>query len=117
MRRNRVVGDGIAYGNAELRWKFVRFDFINNHFYLGLNAFTDFGKVTKSVDVHNQVSPVSPISQPDYFNWGAEKMHYTYGAGLRIAMNENFVIAIDYGLAADKQDGTSGFYMGLNYLF
>jgi len=32
-------------------------------------------------------------------------------------MNENFVIAMDYGMAADKQDGKSGFYMGLNYLF
>ena len=117
MRRNRVVGDGIVYGNAELRWKFVRFDFINNHFYLGLNAFTDCGKVTKKVDVESQIAPFSSIPQPDYFNWGAEKMHYTYGAGLRIAMNENFIIAIDYGLAADKQDGTSGFYMGLNYLF
>ena len=117
VRRNRVVGDGIVYGNAEMRWKFVRFDWINNHFYLGLNAFTDFGKVTKKVDVESQIAPISSIPQADYFNWGAEKMHYSYGAGLRIAMNENFIIAMDYGLAADKQDGTSGFYMGLNYLF
>jgi outer membrane protein assembly factor BamA len=117
VRRNRVVGDGVVYGNAELRWKFVRFDLINNHFYLGLNAFTDFGKVTKKVELENQIAPVSSIPQPDYFNWGAEKMHYSYGAGLRAAMNENFIIAVDYGLAADKQDGTSGFYMGLNYLF
>lgn len=117
VRRNRVVGDGIVYGNTELRWKFVRFDWINNHFYLGLNAFTDFGKVTQKVEVESQIAPVSSIPQPDYFNWGAEKMHYSYGAGLRIAMNENFIIALDYGLAADKQDGTSGFYMGLNYLF
>lgn len=117
VRRNRVVGDGVVYGNAELRWKFVRFDWINNHFYLGLNAFTDFGKVSKKVDVESQIAPISSIPQPDYFNWGAEKMHYSYGAGLRIAMNENFIIAVDYGIAADKQDGTSGFYMGLNYLF
>ncbi|HEY3369820.1 MAG TPA: BamA/TamA family outer membrane protein [Prolixibacteraceae bacterium] len=117
IRRNRVAGDGVVYGNAELRWKFVHFDWINNHFYLGLSAFTDFGKVTKMVDVKSMVAPVSSIPQPDYFNWDAEKMHYSYGGGLHIAMNENFIIAIDYGLAADKQDGTSGFYMGLNYLF
>lgn len=117
VRRNRVVGDGIVYGNAELRWKFVRFNWINNHFYLGLNAFTDFGKITKKVDVESIIAPISSIPQPDYFSWGAEEMHYSYGAGLRIVMNENFIIAIDYGLTADKQDGTSGFYMGLNYLF
>lgn len=117
MRRNRVGGDGVVYGNAELRWKFVRFDWINNHFYLGLSAFTDFGKVTKKVDVERIVAPMGSIPQPDFFNWGAEKMHYTYGGGLHIAMNENFIIAIDYGLAADVQDGSSGFYMGLDYLF
>jgi hypothetical protein len=37
--RNRVVGNGIAYANAELRWKMVRFRFINQNFYLGTNYF------------------------------------------------------------------------------
>jgi len=45
--RNRVIGDGVFYGNIEARWKFVRFNFIKNNFYLGLNGFTDFGRVTK----------------------------------------------------------------------
>jgi hypothetical protein len=40
-----------------------------------------------------------------------------YGLGLRIAMNQNFIIAFDYGLAADKRDGSGGLYIGLNYLF
>lgn len=117
IRRYRIVGEDMAYGNVELRWKFARFDIGNNHFYLGANAFTDFGKVTKKVDVENVVAPVSSIPQPDYFRWGADKLHSSYGAGLRIAMNENFVIAADYGIAANSQDGESGFYMGLNYLF
>ena len=115
--RNRVQGDGVFLGNAELRWKFVRFNWIKNNFYLGLNAFTDFGRVTKRIDVKSKVISLSSIPQPSYFNWGAEKMHVSYGGGLRIVMNENFVIAADYGLASDKQDGSSGFYMGLNYLF
>jgi hypothetical protein len=112
--RNRVVGDGVFYGNIEARWKFVRFNFIKNNFYLGLNGFTDFGRVTKKITVN----PNSLMgSQIDYLKTDAEKMHYSYGAGLIIAMNENFVIAMDYGMAANKQDGKSGFYMGLNYLF
>ena len=104
-------------GNAELRWKFVRFSWIKNNFYLGLNAFTDFGRVTKMVDVKSKVISMSSVPQPIYFNWDAERMHVSYGGGLRIVMNENFVIAADYGMAANKQDGSSGFYMGLNYLF
>jgi hypothetical protein len=115
VRRNRIVGDGFFYGNVEARWKFARFRFINNNFYLGLNGFTDFGQVTKKIDI----TPENGfVSQPEnYFDTGAEKMHFSYGAGLRIVMNQNFVIAIDYGFAADERDGDSGLYIGLNYLF
>jgi len=115
--RSRVQGDGVFLGNAEFRWKFVRFTWIKNNFYLGLNAFTDFGRVTKMADVKSKVISMSSVPQPTYFDWDAEKMHVSYGGGLRVVMNENFVIAADYGLASDKQDGSSGFYMGLNYLF
>jgi len=112
--RNRVVGDGFMYGNIEMRWKFARFKFINNNFYLGLNGFTDFGKVTKKIELPSG----SFLTQnPDFFKADAEKFHYSYGAGLRIVMNENFVIAADYGLTPNVQDGTSGTYIGLNYLF
>ncbi len=122
IRRNRIVGDGFILGNAELRWKFARFQFINNNFYLGLNGFVDFGKVTKKIEVDTNIAPTAsngfPIySKNNFFNDDAEKWHTSYGAGLRIAMNENFIISIDYGMAANEQDGNSGMYIGLNYLF
>jgi hypothetical protein len=120
VRRNRVVGDGIFFGNAELRWKFARFSLMNNNFYLGLNGFLDFGQVTKKIEFETNASftEFSLNNDPkNYFDIGAEKLHTSYGAGLRVAMNENFIVAIDYGLATDKRDGDSGFYMGLNYLF
>ncbi|GAH72890.1 unnamed protein product, partial [marine sediment metagenome] len=39
--------------------------------------------------------------------------------GLHIALNENFIVAADYGRALDKEkrDGLSGFYIGLDFLF
>jgi hemolysin activation/secretion protein len=112
--RNRVIGDGVFYGNIEARWKVVRFNFINNNFYIGLNGFTDFGRVTKKIEF----DPNGTMTDSrNYLKSNAEKMHYSYGGGLIVAMNENFVIAMDYGMAANKQDGKSGFYMGLNYLF
>jgi outer membrane protein assembly factor BamA len=113
--RNRVVGDGYFMGNLEARWKFARFQFINNNFYLGLNGFMDFGQVTKKIDGIENIPSSETI--PGYYDKDAEKMHISYGAGLRIAMNENFIIRVDYGMAADKRDGKSGMYIGLNYLF
>lgn len=112
--RNRVVGDGFFYGNVEMRWKFVRFNFINNNFYLGLNGFTDFGRVTSRIPVN---TPSSVANRDRFFSNDAERFHVSYGAGLRIAMNENFVISVDYGRATREQDGKSGMYIGLNYLF
>jgi hypothetical protein len=32
-------------------------------------------------------------------------------------MNYNFILALDYGLTLDDQDGASGIYIGLNYIF
>lgn len=113
IRRNRIVGDGVFYGNLEARWKFARFQLMNNNFYLGLNGFTDFGRVIQRMEINSIFSQLPG----EYFNLGAEKMHFSYGAGLRVVMNQNFVVAIDYGIAADKRDGDSGLYIGLNYLF
>jgi len=116
--RNRVIGDGFMYGNAELRWKAVRFKFIRQNFYLGVNAFSDFGMVTDKIkfDVPD-LSEWSSYTTSDFFKTNAEKMHITAGAGLKIVMNENFIVAIDLGVPFNEQDGGTGFYMGLNYLF
>ena len=116
VRRNRIVGDGFVLGNVELRWKFYYLKLFNQNFYCGLNTFVDFGQVTKKI---NFVTPNLSTSDlvSNYFNKGAEKMHTSYGAGLRLAMNYNFVVALDYGIATNAQDGDSGIYIGLNYLF
>lgn len=113
--RNRVVGDGFFYGNLEMRWKFVRFNFINNNFYLATNVFTDFGRVTRKIPVESFT--LNLPQQENYFRSNVEKMHYTYGAGIQAVMNENFVVTVDYGMAVKEQDGKSGMYVGLNYLF
>ena len=118
--RNRVIGDGFFYGNAELRWKAVRFSFINQNWYLGVNGFTDFGMVTdkiKFTEPNVSILTDGQYLNSDFFKNNSEKMHFSAGAGLRLVMNENFVIAIDLGKALNDQDGRMGFYMGLNYLF
>jgi hypothetical protein len=111
--RNRVVGDGYFLGNIEARWKFSKFKIGNNAFYTGLVGYTDFGRVTNKIKVN--ASNVTEFS--GYFDEGAEKLHISYGGGLRVAMNETFILRVDYGLASDSRDGKSGMYVGLNYLF
>lgn len=110
--RNRIVGDATAFGNAELRWKFTHFNFINQNFYLALNAFADGGTVLKRWEYDQ-----SGVPDTEKIEIKDDKLHLAYGGGFRIAMNQNFIIAVDYGVAADKNDGASGLYIGLGYLF
>ncbi len=113
--RNRVIGNGIAFGNFELRWKFVKFMLANQNFYLGVNMFFDTGMVIQKTDVNTANVPANQLSE--YFKTGAEKLHSSAGLGLKIAMNENFIVSVDYGKAFNAQDGNRGLYIGLGYLF
>jgi len=116
MLRNRVVGDGVAFGNAEFRWKFYKTVVMKQNLYLGLNLFMDAGKVLKKIDFQKPES-TWPFNPSELFAYDVESIHTTLGAGLRIVLNENFIIAVDYGKPFDKRDGNSGLYIGLNYLF
>lgn len=116
MMRNRVVGDAFAFGNLEFRWKFLHTVVFNQNIYLGLNAFLDGGQVIKKLDLDLSGVPAD-INKNEYFLTEVEKLHTTLGGGLRIVMNENFIVAIDYGQPMDKRDGDGGLYIGLNYLF
>lgn len=93
---NRIVGENLAYGNMELRWKLYRFSAGGNDFYMALNLFYDGGMILAPAD---------------------DAMHSAVGLGARLAMNENFIIAIDFGSALDEQDGESGLYIGMGYLY
>lgn len=116
--RNRVVGDGVVYGNLELRWQFVRFYLFKQNFYLALNAFVDAGGVVQPVDIDwTKVPPYCLPEQSDEYFCQSEGVHATWGGGFRIVMNQNFIVAIDHGRTFNPQDGRAGTYIGLNFLF
>jgi hypothetical protein len=114
--RNRVIGDNVGFGNFEFRYKFLRFKMFSQNFYIGTNVFFDTGIILKPIDIN--FANVSASDKSTYFNdYSSGKFHSSAGTGLKIGWNENFVISADFGKAFDKQDGNTGFYFGLNYLF
>ena len=113
--RNRVVGDGIAYGNLELRWKVLKTYFWRQNFYLALSAFADGGQVVKSHPVDWSRVPEAELQ--NFRDAESDHLHMSWGLGLHFVMNQNFVIAVDYGKAFDSRDGKDGLYIGLNFLF
>jgi len=121
IKRNRVVGDGIVFGNFEFRWKFWKFYLINQNFSITLSAFSDAAQVVQmhAFDTDGVIDSYGKkrdenLKEMDY---SKESMHISYGFGLHFALNYNFIVAVDYGMAANPQDGNKGLYIGLDYLF
>ncbi len=114
--RNRVIGDAVGFGNFEFRYKFLRFEMFKQSFYLGTNVFFDSGLIINPIDM--DLSLVSASDKTKYFGaYESGKFHSSVGIGLKIGWNENFIISADFGKALNKQDGNTGMYIGLNYLF
>ncbi len=120
VKRNRIVGDGFAYGNVELRAKVLRGTVLNQNVYIALSAFADAGMVTQKYDFDKSGIPAElPADRPDaLFDFDAKEIpHVGFGGGVHIALNQNFIVTVDYGMSAKKDDGDSGLYINLNFLF
>lgn len=118
MLRGRVQALDAAFFNAELRWKFVHFQFIKQNISLGLSAFCDGAIATRGNAMNYDKIGTYPDDYIDYMSSGSpEKMHLTAGAGFRFIMNRNFIVAIEYGMPFNKQDGKGSLYINTGYLF
>lgn len=116
--RNRVVGDAVAFGNFEFRYKFLKFEAFKQNFYLGTNIFFDSGIILKPIEIDG-FETMSTVEKDELLlkDYKKGKLHSSAGMGLKIGWNENFIISVDYGRAFNQQDGDSGMYINLNYMF
>lgn len=129
MMRDRVFGLDMATYTAELRWRFTRFQLLNQNIAFALNLFSDGTMVTRGRDMSFRGEEKFRESYEEYMSKGAQtdSPHITIGAGLRFIMNENFIVALEYGLPVSKfysksnplynQDGPAAFYISTGYLF
>ncbi len=137
--RNRILANGFAYANVELRAKVARFDIGRQHFYIGLAPFFDLGIITQPYELNTEDikaehaedmkdKPKYTLPLDKYFvldengNIDHSRVympHMAAGLGLKAAMNENFVLSVDWAMAFDKQDNAkwANFYIKMGYLF
>ena len=113
--RNRIVGDGIIYGNIEPRWKFLHTKLFKQNLYLALSGFFDFGKIVDEIEFNKE--NISSTDMFNHFDLNNDSFHFSYGVGFHAAMNQNFILAVDYGIAGDVRDGKDGLYIGIGFLF
>ena len=152
LRENRILAEGFAWANTELRVKLVSFKLFNQFFYIAVNPFFDAGIVTRAYrgKILQGVIDDAALANYDfsaYKTWledpknaktkarfdavhdanytgtiydasNVHKFICSAGAGLKIAMNQNFIISAEYAhcfynpLNADPWIG-----IGINYQF
>ena len=128
MMRNRVQGLDMATYNLELRWRFVNFTLWKQNIAFGLNAFSDGTMVTRNYDMSFRGEEQYLEAYNKYMDGRptSDRPHITVGAGLRFIMNQNFIVAFEYGMPVSKfskdpviknQDGNGAFYINTGFLF
>ncbi|MCQ2184491.1 MAG: outer membrane protein assembly factor [Bacteroidales bacterium] len=130
--RHRVVGLDMFTYTAELRYRFIKFKWINQNMSFAFNIFSDGTMVTRGRDMsYNGKDDAALRAEYEKYITAAPKakdtIHPTVGAGLRFIMNENFIVAFEYGMPVThlmkkdnplyNQDGTGAFYVNIGYLF
>lgn len=125
---NRVIADGYAWGNFELRIKLVHFKLWRQFFYVAINPFFDCGIVTQPYRLDRMAglpevqfaSRQAGYSDPAvYLKDMSHKFLYSAGGGLKLAWNENFIISAEFGHSFNQGMNDSPLWMsiGVNYAF
>ena len=97
--RNRYVGKGLFFWNAELRWRAADFTVVGRSSHLVLSTFVDTGRVWADGLVLGEL---------------LSDLHTAYGVGLRVGMGENFIAGLDVGRSSES---SASLYINTGYMF
>lgn len=93
---NRMIGDGYAWGNFEMRIKLFSFNLINQSWYVATNPFFDLGAIVqpyKAEEMYKFRAGFDLLYKPgttlpsslDAFKKDITKLHYSAGAALSLS--------------------------------
>ncbi len=118
--RHRINADGFAFANVELRLRLFDFHLGKENFYVGLTPFMDAGMVLQEHALDGSLyDDTDPLWQQNFdLLADLHSLHLAAGIGLKVAMNENFVLSVDWAHAIDPQDAFgNSLYVKVGYLF
>lgn len=96
-RQSRFVGPIMAFGNLEARYVFTHFTVAGQFIELMGVPFVEVGRVYDAVGA----------TTLNHLKW-------SYGGGLRAAVNQSFVLALDFGFSEEDK---GLFYLGVEHIF
>ena len=124
LRDNRILTEGMAWANLELRVKLVKFTLFNQYFYIAVNPFFDAGVITKAYrtkefEAAAKMDKITNMPFNNIYTPGkVGDVVYSAGAGLKIAWNQNFIISAEFAKCFYKPlDAGLWIGIGVNYCF
>ena len=114
---NRIVADGVAWANIELRVKLVKFSLLKQYFYIAVNPFFDCGLITQPYRLDRQAQSLG-YSDTHALRRQAQQLATAAGLGFKLAWNENFIITLELARSFDPILGNDFWFdAGVNYVF
>ena len=108
---NRISAAGYAWANLEFRvipWKFKLF---KQNFRLVLNPFMDLAAITKTYRLEQQMQVA------DFYQSLKRPVMASAGCGIKLHMNTNFILSLDFAKAFDPQLSNFMIVMATTYVF
>lgn len=130
--RNRITAKSYAFANIEFRFNLCKFDIGKEHFAIGLNPFLDMGLILQPYRLDEKIITNNILQNDpdfdlddlsDYIVFDESKNiyrpHLSAGIGLKLMMNDNFVLSVDWAAPFDKRDNGSlaNIYVKMGYMF
>lgn len=113
---NRIVADGVAWTNIELRVKLVKFTLWKQYFYIAVNPFFDCGLVTQPYRLDRQATAFG--EEESVLKRKAQDLATAAGFGFKLAWNENFIVTLEFARSFDPSLGNDFWFdAGVNYVF
>lgn len=115
MMSGRLLGNDYVWANIELRCRIVSGNIAGMGWSLALNPFFDIGAITKPFRVA-ELSAAMGKSEEEISRL-ARSFHKSAGLGLKIGLDNSYIISIEGGKSFNDNDGPFSISTSINYIF
>ena len=113
---NRIVADGVLWGNFELRIKVMKFSLWNQYFYIAVNPFFDCALIVQPYRLDLQAA-AQGVGEDDLRTTACSPAT-SAGVGFKLAWNENMILSAELAHCFDRSLGSPFWVdLGVNYVF
>ncbi len=86
---------------------------VKQAWYISTNPFFDMGMTVQPF----RLDEMKSAGNRKIYGGDSETLHMSAGIGLKLVVNDNFVLSAEWGKPLDRRDGNQGVYLNLNYIF